>query len=514
MPAEQTKLELTMVPSMKSFLRLRDLPYDPWFAVAELVDNSTQSYLEHKDVLGPKVTVRVIYDTKASTLVVTDDAMGMDATELRRAVIMGERPPNTSGRCEFGMGMKTSCCWLGKKWTIRTKKLGQPFEYTMDVDVDALAESDGTVFAVPRTAPKEKHYTIIEVHELLHKFKGRTLGKMKEFLAEIYRFDIEEGWLELKWNDEKLRYELPTLYKEILPDKTERVWRKDFVISANGKPVSGWVGIMFPGDLGKSGFNCYRRKRLIKPRWKPERVFPEKPGHLLHQRLTGELYVDGFGVTHLKDDFKWENVDPEEFTDALFEEVKEFRDKALKIRRTDRGQTAAAISFASQELKPILDSPALVESLQITERTLSLASTETPQQHAEFIKRLKTVPFAKLSWTIKYKGEYAASLYFPEAASPNDPYVEFDFAPGRKTLDVMVNVNHPFAHQFDDLSQESFQMYIQLLVYEVLAEWVLLKEGKVSPSPEQVRKAKDVLLRTKLIDVNVSQGDSAGTALS
>ena len=54
----------------------------------------------------------------------------------------------------------------------------------------------------------------------------------------------------------------------------------------------------------------------------------------------------------------------------------------------------------------------------------------------------------------------------------------------------MAEQHTALAHQFDDLSQESFQMYIQLLVYEVLAEWVLLKEGKVSPGPEQVRKAK------------------------
>ena len=50
--------------------------------------------------------------------------MGMDLEDLQRAVQLAAPPPDTSGRGEFGMGMKTSCCWLGDHWKIITKKLG------------------------------------------------------------------------------------------------------------------------------------------------------------------------------------------------------------------------------------------------------------------------------------------------------------------------------------------------------------------------------------------------------
>src|SRR6266566_9360881 len=161
----QTKLELEMIPSMQSFLRYKDLPYEAWFAVAELVDNSTQSYIDHKDVLGPKLSVRVAYDSKERKLTVYDEAMGMDEPELRRAVVLGLRPPRPTGRCEYGMGMKTSLCWMGRKWSITTKKLGVPFEYYLEVDVEELAKGTGRVFAFAKPAPKDRHYTIINVWE-------------------------------------------------------------------------------------------------------------------------------------------------------------------------------------------------------------------------------------------------------------------------------------------------------------------------------------------------------------
>ena len=493
------RVPLRMVPSLKSFLRYRDLPYDPWFAIAELVDNSTQSFQDFKEELQSTLEVKITYDPKSRFIQVWDNAMGMDESDLTRAVVLGERPPNPVGRCEYGMGMKTSCCWLGRKWHIRTKRKGQPYELELRIDVEALAESDGSVDAVKRAKPVQEHYTIVEVSELYHEFKGRTLGKIKGYLAEIYRFDIDKGWLDLRWNDEPLAYSLPEFYH----DENGREWKKDFEIDIRGKKVAGWVAIMFPGDLSKSGFNCYRRGRLIKDRWKPERVFPPKPGHLLHQRLTGELMMDAFGVTHLKNDFKWGEIDQDEFIDALWQEVKDYRDKAVRIRHDDTSEVGAAIEFAGEEIKVALESPELVNALEVTAQAINLPPTQSPELLAERMEQMKRTPFPAVAWNLRYKGGLAGRVFFPRDASPQDHYLMVDTSPDGKTLDIIVNVNHPFVHRFEDLSQESFQMYVTVLIIEALTEWVMRKEkGDVAPVQEY-RRLMDLLLRTKEVDVKV-----------
>ncbi len=500
----QTQLELQMVPSMKSFLRYRDLPYDPWFAIAELVDNSTQSYLDHRERLGPELVVRLDYDGREKTLTVYDEAYGMDEDELRRAVILGDRPPNTKGRCEYGMGMKTSCCWMGRNWSITTKMLGVPYEYYIEIDVDELAKSTGTVFAFSKPAPEDKHYTIIKVWNMFMAFRGRTLGKIKDTLGETYRFDIEEEWLKLLWNGDPLAYQLPSLFTERRPNGDERIWKKDIEFTVNSHKVSGWAGILKKGDFAKSGFNCYRRKRLIKGRWKPVPAFPPKPGHLLHQRLTGELFLDAFNVTHLKDDFKWEEVDPDEFGEKLYREIEEIREKAVKIRHEKPSHVNAAIEMEEARIRAEMESPALVESLEIAERQVVLPAEETPKQRAELLERLRSPEHTPISFTIDYRGETRGTIFFPKEASPNDPYLDVESTPQGEKVDVIINLNHPFAGLFVE-DTEMFHLYVRMLTLEGLAEWLLKKEGKEAPTAKEVRLAKDQLLRTSEPDIRLTE---------
>ena len=129
------------------------LAYTPWHAIAEFVDNSTQSYFDnrqkldaaHKSENEPGLVVSVTYDRNQDNgfLRVTDNAMGMSADELQRAMTVAMQPPNPTGRSRYGMGLKTSACWIGNKWTIVTKKLGETVEHTVTVDVASIASGNG-----------------------------------------------------------------------------------------------------------------------------------------------------------------------------------------------------------------------------------------------------------------------------------------------------------------------------------------------------------------------------------
>src|SRR5688500_11975779 len=99
----------------------RRLGYRAWYALAEFIDNTTQNYAENKAVLAaagdvPPLCINIDYDKEH--LRVHDNAMGMSAAELERALRIGEPPVNTSGRSEYGLGLKTAACWFGDQWTV------------------------------------------------------------------------------------------------------------------------------------------------------------------------------------------------------------------------------------------------------------------------------------------------------------------------------------------------------------------------------------------------------------
>src|SRR5882724_2175986 len=166
----------------------RRLAYTPWHAIAEFVDNSTQSYFDNKAVLDEQMqkdddkilTVAIVYDKENDYLRVADNAMGMSLTELERSLHIAKPPLNTNGRSKYGMGMKTAACWIGNRWTIKTKKLGETTEHSVTVDVTKVAAGQGGVESTSTQKAADLHYTIVEIFELNRTFQGRTLGKIGE----------------------------------------------------------------------------------------------------------------------------------------------------------------------------------------------------------------------------------------------------------------------------------------------------------------------------------------------
>src|SRR3712207_4091131 len=106
------------------------MSYKTWYAIGEFVDNTTQNYFTHAAEIkaaegqDAALTIDIVYDQREDTLSVTDNANGMELEELTRAVRLNRPPADTSGRSEFGMGLKMAAIWLGKRWRIVTKQLG------------------------------------------------------------------------------------------------------------------------------------------------------------------------------------------------------------------------------------------------------------------------------------------------------------------------------------------------------------------------------------------------------
>lgn len=242
----------------------RRLSYTPWHALAEFVDNSTQAYFDNaarlkqsyndhpsKNLSG--LFVGIVYDRDNDLIRITDNSMGMDEPTLINALCVGKPPEKTEGsRSRYGMGMKTAACWLGDEWKIRTKKLGESKELSVTIDVERIAKGDPDVGFTERTGcDVEQHYTILEISKLRKEFRGKTLGKIKDFLRSMYREDLSRKILDLEWRGEKLEWE--GLDSQLLKAQDGSIYKKDFIFEigddeASKRVVEGWVGILDKGS--------------------------------------------------------------------------------------------------------------------------------------------------------------------------------------------------------------------------------------------------------------------------
>ena len=499
-------MSMQLIVGPDAITSYRRLDYSPWHAIAEFVDNSTQSYFDNRDVLDQHMkqeedeilTVSVVYERSDGLLRVVDNAMGMSSSDLERALHVARPPVNTNGRSKYGMGMKTAACWLGNQWTIKTKKLGESVEHTVTVDVDKVAgkQSDGVVYT---NAPKatERHYTIIEVVAMNRSFQGRTLGKIGDFLRSMYRSDLRTGILNLRWRGQVLTWD--SLEERLLIASDGQKYQRDFAFDVDGKTVKGWVGILDPGSRADAGFSILQANRVVRgwpDAWRPSSLYGQLQGSndLVNQRLVGEVHLDGFDVSHTKDNILWRGSQEDDVEAGLKTHCASYRDFAKERRKDDDDQRAPSevdTKTALDDIKKELTSPEMVDQINISvlptqeaihaskERILnSVVGTRTATQQGVIGS---TPPIA---WKI-----------FLQKMSPNDPYVVSDSTMDNE-ITVIVNLNHPyFATQLGGL--ESVRDYLRQCIYDSVAEWqARAKTSRIDS--DTIKLLKDRLLRVPL----------------
>ena len=178
----------------------RHLNYRPWFAAAEFVDNAIQSFQDHQRELAQidggvgKLLVKVKIDTSGDGFIqVSDNAAGIYRDEWPRALRPAEPPPDRSGLAEFGMGMKTAAAWFGRRLTVRSKALGEPYLRYITLDFDEIIEKRlETVQPTTIPAHPDEHGTDVIISGLHRPPYGRTLGKIRDHLASIYRLFLRD----------------------------------------------------------------------------------------------------------------------------------------------------------------------------------------------------------------------------------------------------------------------------------------------------------------------------------
>jgi len=447
-------LTINIQPPVSVYATYRRLSYKPWYALAEFLDNSTQSYYTHKHELkeayktegGKKLAIKIHYDAEENQLRITDNANGMDFSELQRAIILNCPPLDTSGRCEFGMGLKTAACWFGRKWTIETKRLGLNEKYSVTLDIEEMSkQSNETIMVNVSNEDPSKHYTILTIDGLYKPIQGRTFSRIKDQLSSIYRIDILWDEVEIWWNGEKLSFPNPPILEENEKNGEKRVWRKTIKLDVPWHvenqmlKAKGWIGIRIPGSQRDAGFVLLRRGRVIvggpESGYKPEQIFGQ--GNTFRsQRLIGEIHLDDWPVTQAKDAFDWSGGLEEEFVKILKENCKEFMDKSEEHRIDRRQQLDISNPQSNTISTPGAENVTKIENSPSFIGKFSQAPSREIESTKKDIKSPK-------KFTLKLNNEnWIFNLNWQDSESDSH-WMSVEY-PAENQIDIYLNLSHPF----------------------------------------------------------------------
>ena len=483
---------VSIQPGVSVLSVLRHLNYKPWFALAEFVDNSVQSFIECRESLeqlhgkGFKVKVRIDIDSKRpGRISVIDNAGGIARRDFPRAFRPAAVPPDTSGLSEFGMGMKSAACWFSPRWYVHTKALRETDERIVRFDVKKIVLDQLNELEITRVSSEEnQHFTKVVLEDLHHVPVKKTVNKIKEHLTDIYRVFIREALLELYFNDERLEYTEPTvLMTSYVRDKDSetRTWRKDIDFDfGEGLSVKGFAALRDPGNFARSGFALFRRGRLIQGSgddgYRPQFIYGQ-PGSFRSLRLFGELHLEGFEVSHTKDGFRWdENEQPflellKDHLDSddlpLLRQADDYRALASRNERKQAAQKAVNRTVETMQQTLPVALPVIADEPPAETPTQSLPSQTT------LVQRELTIDFRGNQWLIRIEltDEPSESqwLTFSDQFS-NDTVPNI--------LEIRVALAHPFMMNFAQTDPEDIEALLRVAAALALAEKLARLSGQ------------------------------------
>ena len=348
-PTAETQFETDLAVGPSAIEAYSRLSYTMWHALAEFIDNATQSRINYKELIDPVLVreskpliVSIDHNRLRKEISIEDNSIGMTKDDLIDALRLAHPTRDSNGRSKYGMGMKTAACWIGRHWKIITCELGSGMEWTASVDVKRIAHHNGKIPVTPRRVGTDEHYTKIVISDTYRNIQKRTEETIKGYLGSMYRMDILEGKLKLFYNGDEVKppedFEFDTdpaglSMKRPLPQKM-----------IGGKLVTGWVGVLRKGGRKFGGFSLFQNRRQIQGfpnAWKPKLIFggvdDEGANNLVAQRVTGVIELDGFDVSHTKDAVLFANDEEDELEKFLKEETSDYCNYARQ-RRNKTGQ--------------------------------------------------------------------------------------------------------------------------------------------------------------------------------
>lgn len=504
---EMFEAELQIGPqALNAYSRLS---YTMWHALAEFIDNSTQSRRNHEGIIndvlraeGSPLVVDIVYDKPNRRITIKDNSIGMTQKDLIEALRVAIPTADSRGRSKYGMGMKTAACWIGKHWRVVTCEWGSGEEWTADIDVRAIAERGAKVPLSMKKTSNDHHYTIIEIMDLNRNIQKRTEENIRAYLGSMYRNDIISGEMKLLYGGVDIPPPEQAPFDTDLNGSPMRLELHGLTVGE--KPVTGWIGVLSKGGRKFGGFSLFQNGRQIQgfPKaWKPSSIFggvdDEGANNLVAQRLTGVINLDGFEVSHTKDSILFQGDEEEELENKLAEITRDYRTYANR-RRGDKTQlwTREKIRDLVQNMSREFSSP---EMSDVVNNTILPPLEAILSNNRRQISSLTEDDYVA-KFTVGNQINICVAL---QERSENDSYVTIIAAAEPNTIDIVINRLHPYYESLETV--EGIDECIRQFVFDAIAEYRVHKQQAVM-NPDSVRRWKDSLLRVQELRITNAAG--------
>lgn len=432
----------------------QNMPMEMYKVFREFIDNSLQSYLDHREQLDSlpgspkKCIVNITWDK--SEIVVVDNSWGMDKSAFARAMKLNSKAPeadNDDRLSRFGMGLKTAACYASRDYIIESAAFGngQKFRTEMDIDYIQRYAPETNSTTISECSPDE-HGTTIRLKKLNPSCRPttKTEGAVRKTLARIYYMYLQDDLLDISINNERIVSEDPPL--QIDPEKgTEVICSVDnsaeegFLFQGKKYRYMGWIGVLKTGDSSGSltGFNYYQAKRCVVFSDHPETLFG-KSNDARFQHVVGQIELLGneWPITTNKDQINWGDQGLKDclIADLLKEKsVKEVFDfaKNFKFRTQTMSKRSKKGSNASSETSAPANA---AKDGETTEAALAEATPVVPAT-------AKTVT-ATVSNHISYKGTRYAVNFKVSEGDPDADWIKLSQGPDENKNEIGIEINN------------------------------------------------------------------------
>lgn len=454
------------------------LNYKPWYAIAEFVDNSTQSFYSHEDELKAhgidSVEIRINYDPVVNVLTIVDTAFGMEINDFLRAVKVDSPPEVNSGRNEFGMGLKTAASWFGNVWAVESTQYGSTNHFSTVIDIEELRRKNINDINIKKTSVEpESHGTKIIISSITKRIDAsRTKGKIITLLESMYRRDLHSGKVRIIYDDD---YVLQFDGYDCLRFRNT-TWRKDvdFQFEFNGAvyPVKGFVGILANGGFGRAGFALFRRGRVIvggeDQNYKPDFIFGQAQSTISH-KLFGELDLEAFPVNQAKDGFVWDDGLEDAFLQRLRKDIRDYIDIA-KLTNKDRAKEESLSETVSNSIQSsiqeqidkvfnsennLLPGEEYQDILSVEDKSISAYREYQREQNST----QETISDQVRSYSISINPYQTCKIDVRWSIGDNSSWISVDLAEDSSSASIKLNINHPFFKPFSE--KEEFKAVLE-----------------------------------------------------
>lgn len=489
------------------------LSYTMWHALAEFIDNSTQSRLNYGSVIddvlkeeGKPLIVEINYSRVSKRLTITDNSIGMTLDKLKEALQIANPTADSKGRSKYGMGLKTAACWIGRRWQVITTEWTTGVEWTASVNVPEIVAGTNEVPLTAKLVDTNNHGTTVVIEDLYRVIQKRTEETIKSYLGSMYRFDLASGSLKILFNDDPI---LAPDELEFDTDPEGKLLKRELAaFDIDGRAITGWIGVAKRGGRKFGGFSLFQNKRQIrgypKP-WRPREIFggqdDEGANNLVSQRLLGLIEMDGFDVSHTKDAIIFQNDEEDQLIDFLQAQTKDFCDFAAK-RRGPNAKTWSQEKFKDliQDLSKEFMTPELQDAYKNSILPPIEVILRNNQQQAasltesDFLVKFSVSPDLTVIVSLQQRSEH-------------EPHVTIAAGAEVGTIHVIINGLHPYYSSLG--STDALDECVRQYIYDAISEY---RVGKLQAKvvPESVRRLKNDLLRARVVNMDLD-ADSASS---